>query len=311
MYKLFIDGTGKLRSGWRALTFLIAYAILTAILWVMTEYATRYAGIEVARQSGTYFLLYALSSLIPAILIGWLCGKLFEKLPYRALGAAFTGKWLRHLLVGILLGAGTLIFAVLPAFVLGGERFELYSEVEPARVLISLAVSLFVFALAAAFEEALFRGYVLQTFARSGLAWLAIFLTSAFFGIVHLKNPNASLISTVNTVLAGVWFSVAYLKTRDLWFVWGMHLMWNWMQGSVFGIEVSGLTDLSAFPLLREADSGPLWLTGGNYGIEASIACTLAIIVSTAVIHYMPGINADEEMLALTSPTPPVKQSGS
>ena len=143
-------------------------------------------------------------------------------------------------------------------------------------------------AAAAAFEEALFRGYILQTFARSNLAWLAILLTSVFFGLVHADNPNAGVISTLNTVLAGIWFSVAYLRTRDLWFVWGLHLMWNWMQGSFFGIEVSGLTDITKNPLLREIDTGPTWLTGTTYGIEGGIVCTVALIVSTIAIHYVP-----------------------
>ena len=126
-------------------------------------------------------------------------------------------------------------------------------------------------------------------------------LTSLPFGIIHFANPNAGKISTVNTILAGVWFGVAYLKTRDLWFVWGMHLVWNWMQGSVFGIEVSGLTEITTAPLLKEIDKGPTWLTGESYGIEGGIACTIAIVASTAIIYFLPELRPSEEMLALTS----------
>ena len=215
-----------------------------------------------------------------------MCGKLLEKLPYKALGAAFTDGWLKHLLLGIIIGAVTLSFAVLIAFAVGGERFELKLDKGASAVAASLGISFVVFAVAAAFEEALFRGYLLQTFARSNLAWLAILLTSVFFGVVHIGNPNANLISTANTILAGIWFSVAYLRTRDLWFVWGLHLMWNWMQGSFFGIEVSGLTDITTNPLLREIDTGPTWLTGTTYGIEGGIACTIALVVSTIAIHF-------------------------
>ena len=190
--------------------------------------------------------------------------------------------------------------AVLAAVVFGGLRFEL-NAAAPGSIVISLITSFLIFAIASAFEEAFFRGYVLQTFARSGLAWLAILLTSITFGAAHLGNPNANTFGALNTILAGVWLSVAYLKTRDLWFVWGVHLMWNWMQGSIFGVEVSGMTDITTSPLLKEIDSGPAWLTGQNYGIEGGVLCTIALIISTVVIYYMPWVKPDEELLALTS----------
>src|SRR5687768_4153630 len=181
-------------------------------------------GLNAAWTSGAVLFVYSLLSLLPAVLIGWLCGKLLENLPFRALGAAFTRGWLAHWLLGLAIGAVTMLAALLPAYILGSLQFEL-NAIDSLAVTRSLAVSLLVFAVAAAFEEALFRGYILQTFARAGLAWLAIALTSLFFGAVHYRNPNAGVISTFNTVLAGVWFGVAYLKTRDLWFVWGIHLM--------------------------------------------------------------------------------------
>jgi len=94
----------------------------------------------------------------------------------------------------------------------------------------------------------------------------------------------------------GVWFGIAYLKTRDLWFVWGLHLMWNWMQGAFFGIEVSGITDLVSVPLLKEIDSGPTWLTGSTYGVEGGIVTTIAIVVSMVVIYFLPWVKVSEEI---------------
>ena len=76
------------------------------------------------------------------------------------------------------------------------------------------------------------------------------------------------------------------------------------MQGAVFGIEVSGITSLVSTPLLREIDSGPSWLTGETYGVEGGIVTTIAIIVSTVVIYYLPILKPSEEMLALTSGQP-------
>jgi uncharacterized protein len=301
---IFLGGDSKLRSGWRFAVFAFGYLITAAILTAMLTPVV----VSLEPNSLAIFMIGSLVGLVPALVNGWLCGKYMEGLPFRALGAWFTGGWFGHLVLGILIGAVTLCFAIAIASIFGILDFSL-NTTDSSAIAQTLVSSLVVFGLAAAFEEALFRGYILQTFARSGLAWLAILMTSVFFGMVHLGNPNAGYLSSINTALAGVWFGVAYLKTRDLWFVWGMHWMWNWMQGAIFGVEVSGLTEIVHSPLLKETDGGPAWLTGGDYGIEASIACTIALIVSTVVIHFVPFLKADEAMLALTS-EPPVVTGG-
>ena len=293
IHQIFIDKNGTLRSGWRAAIFLFAFIFASVILGTIVQ-AFFYVVFPDGQVGQLLSLTFnSLAAFVPAIVIGWLCGKWLEKLPFSALGASFTNGWLKHLALGLLVGSITLTFAVLIACVFGGERFELNLAGGWQPVLQTLAVSFGVFATASAFEEAFFRGYVLQTFARSDLAWLAILLTSLFFGAVHANNPNAGVISTLNTVLAGIWFGVAYLKTRDLWFVWGLHLMWNWMQGSFFGIEVSGLTDITTNPLFREIDTGPTWLTGTTYGIEGGIACTVAILASIFALQFGKKFNAE------------------
>jgi uncharacterized protein len=259
-----------------------------------------YADYDLTYGSAAFLVGNAVLALVPTILLSWLCGKFLDGVPFRALGASFTKYWLRHFGLGLLIGALTVGFAVLLAVIFGGLSFRIDPAASGSAMLTTLLVSLLVFAVAAAWEEAFFRGYILQTFSRAGLAWLAIALTSLFFGAVHYGNPNAGAISSFNTALAGIWFGIAYLKTRDLWLVWGMHLVWNWMQGAVFGIEVSGLTDITTSPLLLEIDRGPVWLTGENYGIEGGIVTTVAILLSTAAIYFLPILKPSEEMLILT-----------
>ena len=232
---IFVDSRNIIRSGWRFGIFFAGFLILSfffgAAAWLILAVVIGQHDPMLSEGVSGFF------SLIPALLAGWLCGKLLEGLPFRSLGAWFTKFWLEHLSLGVIIGAATLLFAVLVAMALGGLRFTPNPDRDGNEILASLSVSLLVFAVGAAFEEALFRGYILQTFNRSGLGWLAIMLTSVFFGLAHIRNPDPTILSTLNTILAGVWFSVAYLKTRDLWFVWGMHLVWNWMQGSIFGID--------------------------------------------------------------------------
>ncbi|MEQ1604582.1 MAG: CPBP family intramembrane glutamic endopeptidase [Pyrinomonadaceae bacterium] len=297
----FNEKNGLLRSGWRAAIFLFTY-IFAAVLFGLVGQAFLLV-LQAAGSAGpaAHFVSNAFFSLVPAILLGWLCGKFLEKLPYRALGAAFSKGWLKHLLLGLLIGGIALSLAVGVGFAFGSIRFVL-NDVSTSKIIASAALSFLVFAIAAAFEEAFFHGYLLQTFVRSDLRWFGLLLTSVLFGAVHARNPSASLIATANTILAGFWFGVAYLKTRDLWFVWGLHLMWNWMQGSFFGVEVSGLTEITTNPVFKEIDFGPTWLTGQTYGIEGGILCTIVIVISMIAVHFLPNLKPDAELLAMNAP---------
>ena len=81
--------------------------------------------------------------------------------------------------------------------------------------------------------------------------------------------------------------------------------MWNWFQGAIFGVEVSGIKEFTVAPLFQEIDSGPAWLTGANYGIEGGIVCTAALVFSIALIYFLPNLQPTDEMLALTNEEKP------
>jgi len=299
LYSIFYGPEGRLRSGWRFGVFACAFTALWIVLAGIGN--TVMLALRITTPS-TVFILNSIFGLALALLVGWLAGYYLDGVPFKALGAWFTPGWMRHFVFGLAVGAASITLAVAIASAMGDLNIAWNTASSINEVSQTLLISFIVFSTAAAFEEVLFRGYLLQTFARSGLAWVAILLTSIFFGAVHLGNPNAGYISSINTALAGVWFGIAYLKTRDLWFVWAMHLMWNWMQGSIFGIEVSGLRELVPAPLMREVDGGPTWLTGGEYGIEGGIACTAALILSTLAIYLLPFLRASEEILRLQKP---------
>jgi hypothetical protein len=216
-------------------------------------------------------------------------------------------KWLRDFVVGSVIGVVSLAIATGIATAGGGLSFTVSGRAALFQVGQTLILTAILFILAALAEEALFRGYPLQTLTRANLAWLAVLLTSVPFAAVHLRNPNvAAGFTFINTSLAGVWLAVAYLRTRSLWFPLGIHWAWNWALGSLFGLPVSGITDLAPNPLLHGIDLGPAWLTGGNYGIEGGLACTITLVVSTIFIWRTRLVSADPEMKMLTSQENPV-----
>lgn len=295
--EIFINRVGRLRSGWR-------FAFYIVSLFIVLHYALRLAGVVLINfglaESNWGWVVQASILLIVATLLGWGYGKLFEDLPPRALGWGFHRGWWRDLLVGSLVGAASLLLAVLVPLIFGGFSFSLNAAALPD-IGKTLLLSALVFMIAAAGEEAMFRGYPLQTMTRSGLAWLAIVITSVIFSAGHLNNPNAVPGFTfINTSLAGVWLAIAYLRTRSLWFPLGVHWAWNWTMGAVIGLPVSGIGQLTPNPVLRAAAVGPAWLTGGTYGIEGGAACTFALIVSTIFIWRTSLLSATGEMKSLT-----------
>ena len=286
-YNFFIDREGRLRSGWRVAIFVVAFYICAqmgqAFLFASGRRVLGLSSTEMIRSEWSY-VTGAIASAISALLVGWACGRLFEGLPFRALGCSRHRGWLKNLGIGTVVGAASLFLAALLATITRGIQFHF--DLAGARSISeTLAISLGIFVLGAAGEEVLFRGYPLQTLTRANLAWLGVLLTSEPFAAAHLINPHAVPGFTfLNTALAGVWLAVAYVRTRSLWLPFGLHWSWNWAQASLLGLPVSGLTRIAPAPLLHAINAGPNWLTGGAYGIEGGAACSIALIISILVV---------------------------
>jgi membrane protease YdiL (CAAX protease family) len=127
---------------------------------------------------------------------------------------------------------------------------------------------------AAVTEELLFRGLALQALEKLCGSWSALAITAVLFGGLHLANPGATLwSSTAIAIEAGVLLGAAFLWTRNIWFVVGLHFAWNTSVGLI-GIPVSGHASEG---LMTTNPTGPDLVTGGDFGLEASI---VPVIVS-------------------------------
>ena len=312
MPKLFINDFGRLRSGWRALIFCfvcLAILLLTGIA-LRVVYLVLFELGPLPRLEFLPDFIFRISLLIAALGAGYVCARWLEDQPWKSLGLTLHQNWLRDLLVGFAMGFVALALAVGIAAAPGGLRFSFGAAsgtILP--VLRSLVGSAFLLCVAALAEEALFRGYSLQTFSRAHLAWVGIIVTLLFFGYGHLSNPHATLGMTFfNTSLAGLWLGIGYLRTRSLWFPLGLHWSWNWALGAFFGLPISG-RELVSHPLLKGNDLGPMWLTGGNYGIEGGIAGTIALVLVTLFTWRTRLVSATPELKKLTSEENPVVAS--
>lgn len=204
-----------------------------------------------------------------AVAAYWLFCRYAERAPMRDLAPDRSGL---ELLAG--LAGGALLFAAVigAAAVLGVYRID--GEGNSATVWVSLAF----LALVPGFtEEILFRGILFRFIEQAGGSGVALAVTSLFFGLAHIFNPNATIFSSLAIALeAGLMLGAVYMLTRRLWAVIGGHAAWNFTQGWVFGVPVSGG---EADGLIRSSRPGPELLTGGDFGLEASV---IALVIATA-----------------------------
>jgi membrane protease YdiL (CAAX protease family) len=178
---------------------------------------------------------------------------------------------LKNLAIG--LGAGFGIFSVAVAVAAAMGVYRITGEGDASGLLAALIGPAIFDAVS---EELIFRGILFRWIEEFGGSWAALLLTSAFFGAAHLHNPNASPIAAIGIAFeAGVMLGAAYMLTRSLWLPMGLHAAWNFAQGEIYDIPVSGTP---VHGLLVARLSGPPLLTGNGFGLEASL---IAITVAT------------------------------
>ena len=140
------------------------------------------------------------------------------------------------------------------------------------------------------FEEILFRGILFRASAGIVGTWGALLFTASIFGAAHLANHGATLFSGVAIMLeAGVLLGAAYALTRRLWLPIGLHIAWNFTEGQIFGMSVSGSSPAGTAAdsaVLRGSLSGPQLLTGGAFGPEASVVAVLVCLLVAIYFLY-------------------------
>ncbi|HJD94840.1 MAG TPA: CPBP family intramembrane metalloprotease [Bacteroides togonis] len=237
--------------------------------------------LEIEMQEGSLPSLF-LERLL--MLVGYLSAAVlvlrWRKLPLSLLGMSLRGRG-KDLLAG--LGVAVLLYAV------GFGTSLLMGTVEIASVQWvprDLLGTLLFFLLVAVTEEVMLRGFVLGRMLSAGMnRFVALFLSSALFSAMHLFNPNFALLPFVNILLAGCLLGASFLYTRNLCFPVVLHWFWNWLQGPVLGYEVSGMD--SGETLLTLRLTGSDLLTGGSFGFEGSLLCTVLLVVGTlAIVAY-------------------------
>jgi membrane protease YdiL (CAAX protease family) len=188
----------------------------------------------------------------------------------------------RGLALGVL--TGFLLFCALVGI---AALFDVYNSVGPGdtRELVKDLIGMTI--LAAFMEELLFRGILFRWIEAFAGSWAALVVTSALFGLAHIFNANATWISSLAIMVeAGALLGGAYMLSRNLWVPMGLHAAWNFTQGFLFDVPVSG-NDMHG--LVQAKLSGPVLLSGGPFGLEASMIGVVLSIPLGAFLILLAG----------------------
>ncbi|MCD7844900.1 MAG: CPBP family intramembrane metalloprotease [Oscillospiraceae bacterium] len=226
----------------------------------------------------TLLALLACAAEIAVPIIYCVC---LERRPARSMGCRKRG-WLREYLLGFAAGAAALCAAAGLAAAFGTMSFRLNSGVSWGM----LIPFLLGFLIQGAGEEFMLRGYFMVSLANRVPLAAAVGISAVVFALLHLGNDGATALAIVNLTLFGV-LAGAYMLRRDsIWGACAFHSAWNFFQGNVLGVQVSGG---SMGPSLFSASvGGSDLITGGSFGLEGGLAATAALTAGIALVLLLP-----------------------
>jgi hypothetical protein len=278
------------KAGWaRVLLFLtaaMASLLIVAVIAVAVigifdidpEIVEEYTSDYDERMDEPFLVVAQLVSMLGAFLLVFVFRKYVDRRSFVSLGFQLRSEERRHFLAGTIWGAG--IISILFVFCLATGMLEVVSVQFPLKLIAWVTIMLVSVVLQ---EELVFRGYILNNLQTSMNNYTALLLVSLFFALTHGTNPNTTAIGLINVCLAGLLLGIYYVHRQNLWFPLGLHFAWNFSQGVVLGVPVSGLN----IPGLLVVDiTGPELITGGEFGFEGSLAVSVLAVAAIVAVHF-------------------------
>jgi len=273
-------GTGRLRAYFEFLVALVYFFVARSL--------AHNGAIGLAREQWT---LEQWSPLIDQAMLAFLlllgyAGMGFaldrEEHPVRAQGFPRRTGWSGEAGLGLAVGWTLAVACVLPLVVGGGIAIVLLLGLSAWGWLVA---DIAFFALAALAEEIAFRGYGFQRFAQAVGPIGAAVGFAAFYAVVQALLPGSNHVTFAVSVVFSLVLSTAYLRTRALWVSWGLNFGWKASRALLFGLAIGG--DNNHSPVVQGNPMGPLWLTGGGFGLDSSWVALILLLATLPVVYRL------------------------
>jgi uncharacterized protein len=273
-------GERRLRAGWRLLGQTLLLLFFSTLLSCPVVIL-----LQLRPDAEITFLADKAIGVLTITASVFLARRWLDRRAITSLGLAVNPRAALDLLIGILITFLMMAFIYLPEWVCGWVEFESFAwQSQPVwKVALSTLGMFAVFVAVGWQEELLARGYWLQNLADGLSLFWGVFISSVFFASGHLLNPNFSWTAMLGLILAGLFLAYGYLRSRQLWLPIGLHIGWNFFEGTVFGFPVSGLTGMPRL-VLQSTKGNPL-ITGGEFGPEAGLVVIPAMVLGAVLIY--------------------------
>lgn len=314
---LWNPGEHRLRAVWRLTLQIFLYLLIAVFIAAGLAIAAPVSGLSnnlsPSQDPSGYIIISILSPILTLFGITasvWAAGKWFDHRKFTDFGIHLNRRFWLDLGFGLILGAFLMTFIFLIELSAGWIRVTgtLQSTLTGVTFGLGLLQSIILFLCVGVYEELFSRGFQLRNLAEGlnfpalGSRWALVggwVLSSLIFGLLHAANPNASIISTLNIFVAGLFLGLGTILTGELAIPIGIHITWNFFQGNVFGFPVSGTTPIVSVISIQQA--GPEILTGAAFGPEAGILGLLAMVIGSLltllwVRHYQKRITLKESL---------------
>lgn len=279
VHQIFIGPQG-LRSGWRFVTYVVGFVVLTLVFSQITRaFVPRTHGLPPL----WFFLVGEIEQLIAAVLPALALSHL-ENRPFDDYGLPHRKAFGKNFWIGVLWGFAAITLLLLSMRGLGNFYFGGVG-LHGVRVLKFAAFWGVLFLTVGLFEEFVTRGYAQFTLAQGIGFWPAAVLISILFGLAHLSNPGEAWIGALGVVCISLFWCFTLQRTGSLWFSVGMHAAWDWCETFFYSVPDSGIT--APGHLMNPSFHGSKWITGGPVGPEGSVLIFVLIAVLWIVFDRM------------------------
>ena len=184
-----------------------------------------------------------------------------------------------HYLEGLLVGAVLMSAITLGSVLFRVNNISLCKNINFGIILLIMLGS-FVQGMS---EEFIFRGFFMNTLGGRHHPFVAVGVSAVAFSLAHVLNPGFGVLVFINLMMFGVFAGLYMIAFDDIWGACAIHSVWNFLQGSFYGISVSGSGETESV-FRTTANSASKLLTGGAFGIEGSIFTTAALAVGIAIV---------------------------